>query len=254
MTDDHLEDQVRRVFERQGAALDATPLASSVNVTSDPIVVEGDATSSWQPRGLFLAVAAVAVVAFAGMITMVGQTRETDTAAGLQYPNSMTQSGTGPIAMTDHWHHAYLVNHCGYDLGTTQMYDSADGIHTHGDGLVHIHPFTDAASEQNATLGLYFESQGAVLTDDSFTTGDFDGFSVSMSEAEGCNGEAAVLQLAIWTDPFDPDSDPIIHTENLANVYFDVDGAAVTLALLPVGEEIPRPPEERLRQLETSSG
>lgn len=252
MTENQLEDQVRRVFERQGAALDAASLAPRVETPQEMATVEHLAAGR-RPRGLFLAAAAVAAIAVGSVTFLAAQSapQEAETASSdVRYPNAMTQSGTGPVAGEDHWHHAYTINHCGQDLPVTDQFAAAGGIHTHGGGLIHIHPFDETASEQNATLGLYFESQGAVLTDDSFSTGPFNETAVNMSEAEGCDGSPAVLQLAIWTDPFDPNAEPIVHTENLASAYFDVDNAAITLALLPAGAEIPKPPQDRLGMLQ----
>src|SRR4051812_17381876 len=37
----------------------------------------------------------------------------------------------------------------------TDATQDALGIHTHGDGLIHIHPFTDSAAGRKATLGIF---------------------------------------------------------------------------------------------------
>ena len=69
-----------------------------------------------------------------------------------------------PIARAgiDHWHQADLVHHCGRDLPPSETFESIIGIHTHADGLVHVHPYVD---EQESTLGEYLESGGGLLTD-----------------------------------------------------------------------------------------
>ena len=41
----------------------------------------------------------------------------------------------------DHWHAAFGVNVCGEWLPNAPEFEDAEGIHTHGDGLMHIHPF-----------------------------------------------------------------------------------------------------------------
>ena len=38
------------------------------------------------------------------------------------------------------------------------------GIHSHGDGLVHIHPFTAAEAGKNATLGKFAQYAGITLS------------------------------------------------------------------------------------------
>lgn len=163
--------------------------------------------------------------------------------------------GVAPEANDDHWHSAYLIHNCGSDLPVTGVFENPAGLHTHGDGLLHIHPSNPSASGNNATLGEYFASYDAQLTDDLFRSGFSDVFPTEMSEADGCNGEEAILQLAVWHNAFDETQEPEIITENLADYRFDTAGEALTLALLPEGAEIPRPPAERISALaETGPG
>jgi hypothetical protein len=149
----------------------------------------------------------------------------------------------------DHWHSAYLIHQCGVDLPATSEFETTIGLHTHGDGLLHIHPFSPAGSGRNATLGEYFEEYGATLTDETFETGPFDLFPATLSEEEGCDGEPAELQLAVWENAFDETAEPVIITEDLADFRFDTAGEAITLALVAEGAEVPRPPQERIDQL-----
>lgn len=60
----------------------------------------------------------------------------------------------------DHWHAALGVYACGDWLPNIQSEKDPRGIHTHGDGVVHIHPFTKASSGRNATFGVYAEAVG----------------------------------------------------------------------------------------------
>ena len=158
--------------------------------------------------------------------------------------------------VNDHWHSAYLIHNCGNDLPPTANFDTTDGLHTHGAGLLHLHPFNPTVSGKNATLGEYFEASGSELTDESFTTGFSDVLPTTLSEAEGCgDGEPAQLQLAVWRNAFDETAEPEIITEDIADFRFDSAGMALTLALLPEGAEIPRPPQDRIDGLaETGPG
>jgi len=156
--------------------------------------------------------------------------------------------GVAPESGVDHWHDAYLVHACGRDLPASTNTDDPAGIHTHGAGLAHIHPFNPTASGPNAQLGKFFEAMGSELTDDSYMPGPGED-PTPLVEADGCNGEDAVLQLAYWEDAW-TEEDPVILTENLADFVFDSEGAsALTLALLPEGAEIPKPPADRLAGL-----
>lgn len=56
----------------------------------------------------------------------------------------------------EHWHASYSIEICGKML---EPYPTTEGeIHTHGDGRIHIHPQTPAFSNQNATVGKFFDS------------------------------------------------------------------------------------------------
>ncbi len=160
--------------------------------------------------------------------------------------------GVAPEAGIDHWHDAYLIHHCGTDLPFSSNDTDPDGIHTHGQGLIHVHPFNPTASGPNATMGKFVEALGGELTDDTYTPGPGE-FPTVMSEEEGCDGEPAILQLAYWENAWTTE-EPVIITEDLADFRFDnVSGGAITIALLPEGAEIPKPPEDRLAQLESTN-
>ena len=60
----------------------------------------------------------------------------------------------------DHWHAALGIYICSEFAPNIQSDNDPRGIHTHGDGLVHIHPFTRASSGRNATFGVYAETVG----------------------------------------------------------------------------------------------
>ena len=92
------------------------------------------------------------------------------------------------------------------------------------------------------------------MTDDSFTSGFADPVPTTLSEADGCAGGDATLQLAIWDNPF-LDEEPRIITENIADYHLDRGGQAITLALVSDDAEVPRPPLDRLNQLlDTGTG
>ena len=60
-----------------------------------------------------------------------------------------------------HWHAPYQVEICGRPLAP---YPFVDGeIHTHGDGVIHLHPQTQAFANDNANLGAFFASVESLL-------------------------------------------------------------------------------------------
>jgi len=67
----------------------------------------------------------------------------------------------------DHWHTYLGVNICGEWLSPVPAFEfAADnpsiqaGIHSHGDGLIHTHPFSSSEEGSNATVGKYAEYGG----------------------------------------------------------------------------------------------
>jgi hypothetical protein len=74
----------------------------------------------------------------------------------------------------DHWHASLDVNVCGQWLSPAPNFESQAGspdirvgIHSHGDGLVHIHPFNSSESGKNATLGRFLNYGGWSASSDS---------------------------------------------------------------------------------------
>ena len=162
-------------------------------------------------------------------------------------------AGVAPEAGIDHWHDAYSINRCGVDLSASTDDGHGDGNHSHQDGLIHIHPSNPAGAGPNATFGNFVEAIGAELSDDAYIPGPGESSTV-LSEKEGCDGEPAVLQLAYWEDAFG-DGPPVVIAEGLAGFQLEHESlGAMTLALLPEGAEIPKPPQDRLDALAGSAG
>jgi hypothetical protein len=69
----------------------------------------------------------------------------------------------------DHWHAAYSVEICGRRLPPFPY--SPGNIHTHGDGVIHIHPRTIEEGRQ-ATLATFFQSVRMEVTAHSITLPD----------------------------------------------------------------------------------
>lgn len=152
-------------------------------------------------------------------------------------------AATPPVANQDHWHAAYGVRLCGQGFSApTQVQDDPVGIHTHGDGVIHIHPFTNAASGDNATLGQFFDAAGLNIDDDQIDLGG----DVSVKEGEdtcGARDKPGIVQVALWANARKADTDdPVIITENIRDIAFKQDGAAYTIAFAPEGATIPPTP------------
>ncbi len=143
-----------------------------------------------------------------------------------------------PVANVDHWHAAVGVYICGEFQPAIPEFESPIGIHTHGDGVIHIHPFTGGGAGENATLGAFLEGAGIELTDTKLTIGD-----ESWEEGEDdCDGEAAELVVAQWKDVQSTEENPALLTRDFDDIRFREDGEGYTIAFVPEGTtDIPKP-------------
>ncbi len=72
-----------------------------------------------------------------------------------------------PYFNQDHWHVALGVNVCGQWLANPPEFETRSvrgnvraGIHSHGDGLIHLHPFSSDEAGERATLRTFLEFGG----------------------------------------------------------------------------------------------
>lgn len=82
-------------------------------------------------------------------------------AAGGRYPQ-----------VGDHWHADYTITICGEQEPIYPF--SEGGVHTHGDGRMHIHPTHAGEAGLNANVARFLASTGSRITDESIRipTGD----------------------------------------------------------------------------------
>lgn len=174
-----------------------------------------------------------------------------------------TDPGDGAPKLGDHWHAAYGIYVC--DRWVANVSDrGADslGIHTHDDGVVHIHPFLSGATGDKATLGVFFEQTGVKVTDSSITLPPSDGGQDfdSRKYVDGettCGGEEARVVSAYWADAATADStEPSdVRTSNITGESFEANGGAYTIAFLPKDADIPPPPTAaQLEELGAADG
>ena len=142
---------------------------------------------------------------------------------------------TAPLANKDHWHAALGVNVCGEWIANAPEFHFAAensaqqaGIHSHGDGLIHIHPYVTSESGDRATVGKFFEYGGWSADADSFKLWD----GTEHKTGDDCDGKEATVR---WEVNGEPQSGDI-------SDYKPDNGDVIALALLPEGEEIGEPP------------
>lgn len=137
----------------------------------------------------------------------------------------------------DHIHAAYGIYVC--DTFLDPLPDGAAdtlGIHTHGDGIVHIHPFGGAAAGKNATMAVWGKTDGITFSSKGFTV---DG--ATYDNGFDCNGQPATVKLYVWNADDTSAAPQIVDTADIGGFRFKKDRLAVTLAVVPEGTDVPPP-------------
>ena len=158
------------------------------------------------------------------------------------------REATSAPRVGDHWHSVYDIYVCDSFRSKVVLETDPNGIHTHGDGLLHIHPFNKLASGRDAVLGEFFSAFGGRIDDATVVldTGE------ELVEGVDCGGQPTVLKVARF-DADDLERDPEVVTEDLASVRFLKNREAFTVAMVPADVEPPAPRSERLTFLDIVS-
>lgn len=149
-----------------------------------------------------------------------------------------TDINAAPRVAQDHWHASYGIYNCDQFVASVTDQTDALGVHTHADGLLHIHPFSPQAAGANSKLSLFFDTVGMEYTDTSLS---YQG--LTLEDGMMCNGEPAVLQYAVWNDAF-TEGDPVeVGRGTAADFVFtpEFEFGSITIGLVPEGTDLPRP-------------
>jgi hypothetical protein len=162
-----------------------------------------------------------------------------------------SEAAIDPV-LGEHWHAAVGFRVCDEFRPDLPEFESRVGIHTHGDGVIHIHPSSAEGTGENATLGKFLDGAGVTLTDTELRLGD-----KSWSEAdEQCDGKDAELVVAQWKDVESTDDKPALIRRDFDSIRFLDDGEGYTIAFVPEGTtDIPKPRSaDRLTELGSADG
>lgn len=174
--------------------------------------------------------------AFIGIVVVLGT-------AGIVYskdqraPDTTRPRAGGNGVAGDHWHAAIGIDVCGTFLpNLTDKNKDTLGIHTHGEGIAHIHPFSTVASGNRATLKVFFDMVGARVSDTQMTVPGTD----AKKNGQKCGDKAAEIQVKTWPNK-NPDTNGTVIAVNPSDIR-PKDGELITIAFVPKGDDIPRPP------------
>lgn len=167
------------------------------------------------------------------------------------YSYSTRDGEIRPRQLDDHWHSPYGVWDCvtGDFLPVFTSTRDEAGIHSHQDGVIHIHPFLERTAGRNANINAFLGEMGlagneASISEEAINLPD----GTRLEAGVECDGEPAIIQVARWRRSSQLGRDPVIYTENLGEVRFLSDQEAFTFARAPEGADIPPPPEDRVEQ------
>ncbi len=180
----------------------------------------GRTAGASRPLGWYAAIAVVVLLGVAGIVFSRAEYRQ-ELAAGVD--------GTAPIANQDHWHAAYGIYACDEFLPPITDERDPKGIHSHADGIIHIHPFVRSAAGRNATLEVFADAVNMELSDDRLEVPGGDTYEAGDTK---CDGKDAILQVKV--------NEKLV-TEEIANIKLN-DGDLITIAFAPKGAELPAPP------------
>src|ERR687898_61611 len=168
--------------------------------------------------------------------------------SGARQRNLLFPGVVGAIVLVGAGLVAYAANGiyvCGEWQPEIPEFENDLGIHTHGDGVIHIHPFSQNAAGEDATLGVFLEGTDVEVDGDELTIGEnelTDGAKTWKEGDDQCDGEDAELKVAQWQDVSDSDAKPALLTSGFDDIRFREDGQGYTIAFVPEDEtDIPMP-------------
>ncbi len=166
----------------------------------------------------------------------------------------------GPPRLGDHWHSLYAIYNCDefvLDVYPNDVEDQS-GIHTHGDGLIHIHPFHTGVTGQFATVGAFMDEIEVEMTDATIELPDG---TLLDESGDGCESPdpssddadvaepGAELRILRW-ETLQAEK-ALTFAEDLRGVRFLDDGQIFVFAFVHpsvADSDIPRPDDAFLRQ------
>lgn len=158
--------------------------------------------------------------------------------------NSLAPRVNLPGSPGDHFHNAFGIYLC--DQFIEPLPDpgpDTTGIHSHSDGLIHIHPYLQSSAGTNAVISKFFEMVDLQASADLVELprnipGKFKTWKSGTSSCEGPGNHAAIGRWVLLEYPPKAGlkTEPEVHTEGFADLPLRTDGQAWTLAFLPESE------------------
>jgi hypothetical protein len=194
-------------------------------------------------QGLVFPIALVAVLTLGLALLIYGRaTNHEDLGA----PRLNTDTAVG-----DHWHAAYGIYICDQYLPNMSVGVDPDpgGIHTHQDGVIHIHPFQTATTGKNARMGDFFRQTGLNVTSTKIELPDDPALGANSGKTfkngDKCpNGKKGVVKALVWSDASGTAA-PQVFVADIDRIHFTNNGEAFAFVFAPADvnpSSFPKPP------------
>jgi hypothetical protein len=192
---------------------------SSKKVTRAARTSGGRTARGATPWGWYMAMAIVVALGTVGVYTSREQRLDKANAGGGDSPK-----------VGEHWHAALGVYEC--DHFTENVKDNGRdplGIHTHNDGIMHIHPFVKSAAGKNATIKIFADTVGMKVNVTSFK---LPGEEKTFRDGQKCKGKTG--EVTLWVNGKQRTGNPATYKPN--------DRDLIVLAFTAKGEKPPTVP------------
>lgn len=189
--------------------------------------------------GIFLALLALATSCSiatddVALVPLIGSSTDTSSSS-TSAPGDLHV--LGPVPASSHWHAAYVVRICDDVLEPFDSSDDPLGIHSHADGLMHIHPFFEESGYDAATLGLFADAMGLSLASGELTLPG----GGTWRDGDDCNGVPGRVFVDKWSDP-NPESAVERIFDSPQDVRYLADGELYQIAFAPADSPPVVPP------------
>lgn len=171
----------------------------------------------------------IVIVLLGTVVLVFSRTERQEEVAAGQTKVAPFEQGSPRNPAGDHWHAAYSVYACNTFLPPLEDNGrDPEGIHTHGDGVIHIHPFTRRSAGRNATLEKFESSIGIEFSE---STIKYAGKTYSEGDDECSGKEGEVRFFANGKEVLGDPSD-----------YRFKDRDKLVIAFVAKGEDPPKDP------------
>jgi hypothetical protein len=195
---------------------------------------------------------AVALVVVLGLLAIV-YGRQSRPADGSGVPR--INDGSNADA---HWHIAYGIYVCdtfqpkftgtqeetAVDTAGNTVYLNENfkilGVHSHGDGIIHYHPYSTKSSGNRAKLGVFLTVYNVKLTDTELVLPAAQGGDKWSTKDTKCGGKDTQLKVRVWPHYNEPSVFHDVVTD-FNNIRVTNDGMVMVIAFVPKGADIPMP-------------